>query len=91
MNEAARGQRLLLRYITGRRRLSSGALFIFLLDLVAARKTSRVNPLLIAGAFERLGGLVKIHHFRVKMKKAELTSAKGNPWARQSANYRASA
>jgi hypothetical protein len=47
--------------------------------------------LLIANACEGLGGLVKIHHFRVKIAKAELTVAKGNSWARKSANYRASA
>jgi hypothetical protein len=47
--------------------------------------------LLIANACEGLGGLVKIHHFRVKIAKAELTAAKGNSWARKSANYRASA
>ncbi len=52
---------------------------MFLHDFAAARKTSELNPLLIAGAFEGLDGLAKIHHFRVKIKKAELTSAKGNP------------
>jgi hypothetical protein len=47
--------------------------------------------LLNASACEGLGGLAKIHHFRVKVAKAVLTAAKGNSWARKSANYRASA
>jgi hypothetical protein len=70
---------------------SDRAIFVFFDGPAWTRKTSEVNLLLNTSACEGSGGLVKIHHFRVKIAKAVQTAVKGNSWARKSANYRASA
>jgi hypothetical protein len=67
------------------------AIFVFFDGTAWTRKTSEVSLLLNTSACEGSAGLVKIHHFRVKVAKAVQTAAKGNSWARKSANYRASA
>jgi hypothetical protein len=68
-----------------------GEVFVFFDGPAWTRKTSEVNLLLKTSACEGSGGLVKIHHFRVKVAKAVQAAAKGISWARKSANYRASA